>query len=66
MNARQKADILRIYERYCYQISMYLLKDEELSCEAVKTTFLQLAVDPIFFETSPSIQKAQIKRLNFN
>ncbi|OMF43997.1 hypothetical protein BK138_35125 [Paenibacillus rhizosphaerae] len=66
MNAREKAEILRFYENYCYQISMYLLGNEELACESIKKTFLLLAIDPLFFNEPHVAQKAQAKRYIIN
>lgn len=63
MDIQERVKILKEHESYCYQVSFYLVQDEQLSIEATTTALLELAGDPDFFKGSPEEKKEIAKRV---
>ncbi|MFD0716980.1 hypothetical protein [Paenibacillus sp. GCM10027626] len=63
MDVRERARILRQYEIYCFQLSFYLLQDEQLSTRATMAALLELAFDPHFLKGNREIQKEEAKQI---
>ena len=61
MNIRQRADTLKQYETYGYQIAYYLLGNEDLAIQASVQALMELSRDEeIFRQPRPlQIQKAK-------
>ncbi|MFF2090027.1 hypothetical protein [Paenibacillus sp. NPDC058174] len=62
MDIREKAELLRQHEIFCYQISFYLVQDEQLSIKAASAALLELACDPYFLKGNAELQKGKAKQ----
>ncbi|MDU5145415.1 MAG: hypothetical protein E6230_24880 [Paenibacillus dendritiformis] len=62
MNLQSKVFILRQYERYCYQISLFITQDEQQSIKVAQSALLELATDPLFFEVSQHEQLVRVRK----
>ncbi|CAM4157708.1 hypothetical protein L1N85_08405 [Paenibacillus alkaliterrae] len=59
----RKADVLKQYEVYGYQIAYYLLENETLAAEAATQALIELFKADEFFHQSPSLQKQITKQV---
>ena len=60
---RRKADILKQYEAYGYQVAYYLLEDEALAMQAATKALIDLLKDDEFFDELHVHQKQKVKRV---
>ncbi|MBD2870621.1 hypothetical protein [Paenibacillus arenilitoris] len=60
---RRRADVLKQYEVYGYQVAYYLLDNETLAAEAVSQAFIELLRDGRFFDQPNPLQKQQLKQI---
>ncbi|MBM7566146.1 hypothetical protein [Paenibacillus sacheonensis] len=58
-----KANVLREFEVYGYQVAYYLLEDEALAEQAALRALSELFTDNEFFRTSTYIQKQKTKQV---
>ncbi|WP_213531649.1 hypothetical protein [Paenibacillus cisolokensis] len=63
MNLQAKVLILRQYETYCYQVSSFIVQDEQLSIQAAQSALLKLATDSSFFVKPEHEQKRIIQKV---
>jgi hypothetical protein len=63
MNLQAKVLILRQYETYCYQVSSFIVQDEQLSIQAAQSALLKLATDSSFFVKPEYEQKRIIRKV---
>ncbi len=56
-----KISALRKYETYCYQVSYYMLEDEEMAVEAVSQAFIHLYQQETFFSLNEEEQRSYLK-----
>lgn len=59
---QRKAEILKQYEGYSYQVAYYLLEDESLAMQAAAGALSQLLRDDAFFTDDPYDQKQKTKQ----
>jgi hypothetical protein len=59
----QKANVLKKYEVYGYQISYYLLENEALAIEAATKALIEPINDDEFFHQTQSFQKQKTKQV---
>ena len=59
-----KADVLRQYEAYGYQIAYYLLENESMAAEAAISALKELAMEETFFR-QPSATRQQLAKKAF-
>ncbi|WP_028612525.1 hypothetical protein [Paenibacillus harenae] len=59
---QRKADILKQYEVYGYQVAYYLLENETLAAEAVSQALIELMQDDQFFDQPQPLQKEKTKQ----
>jgi hypothetical protein len=60
---RRKADVLKQYEAYGYQVAYYLLEDEALAMQAATKALIELLKDDEFFDELYVHQKQKVKRV---
>jgi hypothetical protein len=60
--ADDRANILKQYEVYGYQIAYCLLENESLAVQASTQASIELHKDHHFFHQIPSLQKQKVKR----
>jgi hypothetical protein len=58
----KRADILKEYEVYGYQIAYFLLENEALAVQASTEALNELFKDHHFFHQTPSLQKQSVKQ----
>lgn len=58
-----KADVLKQYEVYGYQVAYYLLEDEALATQAANLALVELFKDEDFFRQSQLLQKQKTKQM---
>ncbi|MDQ0058748.1 hypothetical protein [Paenibacillus harenae] len=61
---QRKADVLKQYEVYGYQIAYYLLENEQLAAQAATQALLELLQDEQFF-IQPQTHQIQITKQVF-
>ncbi|MDQ0115147.1 hypothetical protein [Paenibacillus harenae] len=59
----RKADVLRQYEIYGYQVAYYLLENETLATKATTQALIELLKDEDFFHQTESLQKQKTKQV---
>ncbi|QHW29514.1 hypothetical protein GZH47_00800 [Paenibacillus rhizovicinus] len=59
----KKANVLKQFEVYGYQVAYYLLEDETLAEQAAVRALCELFRDHDFFCKSPHIQKQKTKQV---
>ncbi|MEK8129767.1 hypothetical protein WMW72_17815 [Paenibacillus filicis] len=57
-----KAEVLKQYEPYSYQVAYALLRNESLAVQAAKRVFIGLFEDDLFYHQLPSVQRLQVKQ----
>lgn len=60
---RRKADVLKQFEAYGYQVAYYLLEDEALAMQAATKALIELLNDDEFFRETLLHQKQKTKRI---
>lgn len=60
---QRKADVLKQYEVYGYQVAYYLLENEQLAAQAATQALLELFQDEQFFNQPQSYQKQKTKQV---
>ncbi|MFX3631282.1 MAG: hypothetical protein ACE3L7_13725 [Candidatus Pristimantibacillus sp.] len=58
-----RADVLKQYEVYGYQVAYYLLEDEALAIQAANLALVELFKDEEFFRQSQLLQKQKTKQM---
>ncbi|WP_152619436.1 hypothetical protein [Cohnella kolymensis] len=58
----EKVKILKKLETHGYQIAFYILQNEDLAIEAIKTALIELSMDDTFFRKSQTVQQQIMKR----
>lgn len=59
----RKADVLKQYEIYGYQVAYYLLENETLATKAATQALIELLKDEDFFHQTQSLQKQKTKQV---
>ncbi|KRE24893.1 hypothetical protein [Paenibacillus sp. Soil522] len=59
----RKADVLKQYEIYGYQVAYYLLENEILATKAATQALIELLKDEDFFHQTQSLQKQKTKQV---
>lgn len=62
----EKVEILKKLETHGYQIAFYILQNEDLAIEAMKTALVELNMDVTFFRKSLTVQQQIMKRTSLN
>lgn len=62
----ERVETLKKLETYGYQIAFYLLQNEDLAIEAMKTALIELSMDDVFFRKSLAVQQQIMKRTSIN
>ncbi|MBH5317702.1 hypothetical protein I6N90_07790 [Paenibacillus sp. GSMTC-2017] len=61
LEVKRKADVLKQYEGYGYQVAYYLLEDEALAMQAATKALIDLFKDNEFFDERHVYQKQKVK-----
>lgn len=59
----RKADVLKQYEVYGYQVAYYLLENEILATQAATQALIELLKDEDFFHQPQPLQKKKTKQV---
>ncbi|WP_424769227.1 hypothetical protein [Paenibacillus sp. sgz302251] len=59
----RKANVLKRYEVYGYQVAYFLLENEALAVQAVSQALIELLQDEEFFGQPPPLQKQKTKQV---
>ncbi|MGM0884991.1 MAG: hypothetical protein ACQEXQ_28610 [Bacillota bacterium] len=59
----RKADVLKQYEIYGYQVAYYLLENETLATQAANQALIELLKDEDFLHQTQSLQKQKTKQV---
>ncbi|MFX3632313.1 MAG: hypothetical protein ACE3L7_22350 [Candidatus Pristimantibacillus sp.] len=59
----QKAEVLKQYEVYCYQIAYFILEKEALAMQAATQSLMELVQDEQFFLQSQTVQRQMTKKV---
>lgn len=62
----KKVETLKRLETYGYQIAFYILQNEDLAIEAIKTALIELSMDDTFFRKTLTDQLQIMKRTSMN
>lgn len=60
---QRKADVLKQYEVYGYQVAYYLLENEQLAAQAATQALIELSQDEQFFKQPEPCQKQRTKQV---
>lgn len=60
---QRKADVLKQYEVYSYQVAYYLLENEQLAAQAATQALIELLQDEQFFNQPEPCQKQRTKQV---
>ncbi|MGM0884923.1 MAG: hypothetical protein ACQEXQ_28260 [Bacillota bacterium] len=60
---QRKADVLKQYEVYGYQVAYYLLENEQLAAQAATQALIELLQDEQFFNQPEACQKQRTKQV---